>query len=167
MKVYRPPVGLMFYEGAPRLLRSPASIIPFDPPTMTALSSRPIRPWWPKPSSQRRSTRRRTLGRLRRSLGVCGSGFVRELPDGVIPRRYGVNVVVADDVARACIDDSEGDSLDAVLAAVQAAWAWDRRHDGYGVPEDCDLLEGWIVDPVTKPSVNSSITRVRPVFQDC
>ena len=34
-----------------------------------------------------------------------------------------------------------------------------------GCPKDCDLVEGWIVDPVTQPSVNSSITRVRPVFR--
>ena len=91
--------------------------------------------------------------------------IVRGLTRGVIPRRYGVNIALAHDVAQACIDDGAGDSLDAVLAAVQAAWSWGQRYDGYGVPEDCDLVEGSIVDPVTKPSVNSSITRVRPVFQ--
>ena len=66
---------------------------------------------------------------------------------------------------RVCIDDADGDSLDAVLAAVQAAWSWVRRDEDYGVPQDCDRVEGWIVDPVTQPSVNSSITRVRPVFR--
>ena len=65
----------------------------------------------------------------------------------------------------ACVDDVTGDSIDAVCAAVQAAWAQQQRNDGYGVPQDCDLAEGWIVDPVTRPSVNSSITRVRPVFR--
>ena len=165
MKVYRPPVGLMFYEGAPRLLRSPANIIPVRPtdddrivveayPALVAQTVVAKAPY--------KATDAGEAETLARSLR---ERIVRELPNGVIPRRYGVNVVLADDVARACIDDSEGDSLDAVLAAVQAAWSWDRRHDGYGVPEDCDLLEGWIVDPVTKPSVNSSITRVRPVFQ--
>src|SRR5207249_11801038 len=85
--------------------------------------------------------------------------------DGSLRARYKISVDLTDSLGRVCIDDAEGDSLDAVLAAVQAAWAWLRREDGYGVPEDCDLAEGWIVDPVTQPSVNSSITRVRPVFQ--
>jgi hypothetical protein len=70
-----------------------------------------------------------------------------------------------DDIARTCIEDAEGDSLDAVLAGIQAVWAWMRREATYGVPCDCDPGEGWIVDPLTQPSVNSSITRVRPVFQ--
>jgi hypothetical protein len=70
---------------------------------------------------------------------------------------------MGESLRRMCVDDAEGDSIDAVLAAVQAAWSWVRRNDGYGVPQDCDLVEGWIVDPVTQPSVNSSITRVRAV----
>jgi hypothetical protein len=45
------------------------------------------------------------------------------------------------------VDDASGDSLDAVLCMVQAAWA-QARHDAgdvhYGLPV-CDPLEGWIV----------------------
>jgi hypothetical protein len=41
------------------------------------------------------------------------------------------------------IDDASGDRLDAVLAALQAAWAAGRP--GYGLPADIDPLEGWIV----------------------
>ena len=36
-----------------------------------------------------------------------------------------------------------GDSLDAVLCLMQAAWASERP--GYGLPADIDPLEGWIV----------------------
>lgn len=46
-----------------------------------------------------------------------------------------------------CLDDPKGDKLDAVLCAMQAAWSWSQRQARYGVPNDCDLLEGWIVDP--------------------
>jgi len=31
-------------------------------------------------------------------------------------------------------------------AALQAAWAWTRRTEGWGVPQESDPLEGWIVD---------------------
>jgi hypothetical protein len=45
------------------------------------------------------------------------------------------------------IDDATGDSLDAVLCMLQAAWAQvqhARGHAAYGLPA-CDPLEGWIV----------------------
>src|SRR5207249_4368766 len=105
------------------------------------------------------------LGEAQTTARAARERMVQKLADGSLRARYKISVDLTDSLGRVCIDDAEGDSLDAVLAAVQAAWAWLRRDDGYGVPEDCDLAEGWIVDPVTQPSVNSSITRVRPVFQ--
>jgi Protein of unknown function (DUF429) len=45
------------------------------------------------------------------------------------------------------VDDATGDSLDAVLCMVQAAWAQAQHEAGdahYGLPV-CDPLEGWIV----------------------
>ena len=45
------------------------------------------------------------------------------------------------------VDDASGDSLDAVLCMVQAAWAQAQHEAGdahYGLPA-CDPLEGWIV----------------------
>ena len=45
------------------------------------------------------------------------------------------------------VDDASGDSLDAVLCMVQAAWAQSQFEAGdahYGLPK-CDPLEGWIV----------------------
>jgi hypothetical protein len=45
------------------------------------------------------------------------------------------------------IDDPMGDTLDALLCAIQAAWAYTQREHGYGIPATCDPLEGWIVDP--------------------
>jgi hypothetical protein len=44
------------------------------------------------------------------------------------------------------IKNSNGDQLDALLCAVQAAWAWSRRDANYGIPSTADPLEGWIVD---------------------
>jgi hypothetical protein len=31
--------------------------------------------------------------------------------------------------------------------AVQAAWAYSQADNNFGIPVDCDPLEGWIVDP--------------------
>ncbi len=44
--------------------------------------------------------------------------------------------------------DASGDSLDAVLCLIQAAWASQRHAEGdalYGLPPGLDPLEGWIV----------------------
>ena len=46
------------------------------------------------------------------------------------------------------VADASGDSLDAVLCLLQAAWALEREAAGaprWGLPADVDLLEGWIV----------------------
>ena len=43
------------------------------------------------------------------------------------------------------IQDASGDSLDAVLCLVQAAWAARHGAPRYGLPEEFDPLEGWIV----------------------
>jgi hypothetical protein len=46
------------------------------------------------------------------------------------------------------IDDATGDSLDAVLCLVQAAWAQQQQatgHPRYGLPSEVDPLEGWII----------------------
>ena len=43
------------------------------------------------------------------------------------------------------IQDASGDSLDAVLCLTQAAWAARQGAPRYGLPEQFDPLEGWIV----------------------
>jgi hypothetical protein len=45
----------------------------------------------------------------------------------------------------ALVQDASGDSLDAVLCLVQAAWAAQQGAPAYGLPADLDPLEGWIV----------------------
>jgi hypothetical protein len=45
------------------------------------------------------------------------------------------------------VRDPSADALDSLLCAVQAAWAYEKRDEGYGVPPECDPDEGWILDP--------------------
>jgi hypothetical protein len=62
---------------------------------------------------------------------------------------YGVAVQMDGRLDAGLIEDKEGDLLDAVLCAVQAAWAYTKRRSGpapYGIPPGHDH-EGWIVDP--------------------
>jgi hypothetical protein len=43
--------------------------------------------------------------------------------------------------------DPSADALDSLLCAVQAAWAFSKKNEGWGVPPECDPDEGWILDP--------------------
>ena len=46
------------------------------------------------------------------------------------------------------VDDAKGDSLDAVLCLMQAAWAKIQHKQGailYGLPANIDPIEGWII----------------------
>lgn len=147
-KLYGVPVGKMFYEGAPRLLNSPASIIPMR---MNA-DSRVIIEAYPSIIARRYIDRRsykndtpakqtEALEQARRDIisGIQSAGF-RDI--------YGFDLFLPDAITEICIEDATGDRLDAVLCCVQAAWAWGRRDQGYGVPNDVDLAEGWITDPL-------------------
>ncbi|WP_298933825.1 DUF429 domain-containing protein [uncultured Ramlibacter sp.] len=50
----------------------------------------------------------------------------------------------------AVVADASGDSLDAVLCLVQAAWAQQQGAPRYGLPEQLDPLEGWILTVESK-----------------
>ena len=164
-KLYGVPVALMFYEGAPRLLRSAVSVIPVRPNA----DDRIVVEAYPAVVARALVGKERYKPTERGDVQAVARGvrdrIVQKLSDGSLFARYRLRVDLSENLDQVCIDDAEGDSLDAVLAAVQAAWSWVRRDGSYGVPQDCDLVEGWIVDPVTQPSVNSSVTRVRPVFR--
>jgi hypothetical protein len=62
--------------------------------------------------------------------------------------RLGLRLKVSHAQRDALVDDARGDTLDAVLCLMQAAWAQTRHDAGdalYGLPSDLDPLEGWIV----------------------
>ena len=82
--------------------------------------------------------RRHRRTRLVRLLSAVGNpfGFVLSASAGLLS---------------SLVSDASGDRLDAVLCAMQAAWAWDRRKQNYGLPADVDALEGWIA-MVPRPS---------------
>jgi hypothetical protein len=51
----------------------------------------------------------------------------------------------SDTLAADFIADPSSDRLDAVLCGVQTAWAC--AQPDFGIPSECHLAEGWIVDP--------------------
>lgn len=156
MKLYGTPVAKMFFEGAPRLRRTglhlPVLRPTDDPRTVLeaypGLAARNL--VGPRRSYKAETKRRQTAARrkVRREL-------VAALQGEAVRRVYGFPVRLHPHLAASLVEDGKGDRLDAVLCAVQAAWAWRAVGDGgtgggaWGIPPGCDRLEGWIVDPAT------------------
>ena len=59
------------------------------------------------------------------------------------------------------VEDPKGDRLDALLCAVQAAWAWLNRDWLVGNPR-IDPVEGWIADPQIYVAYQIQMRRQRP-----
>jgi len=59
--------------------------------------------------------------------------------------RLGLRLKLSHAQRDALVADAMGDSLDAVLCMVQAAWAARHGAPSYGLPAGLDPLEGWIV----------------------
>ena len=145
MKLDFQPVGKMFFQGAPRILRSGASIVPCALndedrviveayPALAAEALAETRSY--KSDDKSRQTPEQRAARRR---------IVGALTGERCKNTYGLVVRLDSTECRSLVDDPGGDLLDAVLCALQAAWSSLQPH--YGVPETCDLLEGWIVDP--------------------
>jgi len=142
------PVGKMFFVGAPLLTRSPCTVVPFRngraeagivvegyPKLVAAkaVGKSVYKNDSPSPESHAQTEVRKSI------LQWIQGKDAREC--------YGFTLKLNDVVAEKCLHDTKGDKLDATLCAMQAAWAWTQRHNRYGIPDHCDQLEGWIVDP--------------------
>lgn len=147
MMLVRVPVGKMFFEGAPRLLQAGVSIQPclVRDDTRVALEAYPTlvaRRWIGNRSYKTDAVKQQTEAmRFAREEIVSGLRSVQAKIN------FSFDVHLNDRDADQVIGDGSGDRLDALLCAVQAAWAYTQRDRNFGIPQDCDALEGWIVDP--------------------
>ena len=141
MKWVNPPVAYMLHAGVPLLMDAgvdlpglhagdPARIALEGYPGLLArevLGARSYKSDARARQTVERQTARRDLvdalraGRTRLGLRLCTTEAQRDV----------------------LIDDASADRLDAVLCLMQAAWASTRAR--YGLPENVDPIEGWIV----------------------
>lgn len=148
MRIFRVPVGKMFYQGAPRLLASGVSVEPCRPTDdpRVALEAYPA------------VVARRFLGRAgyksdekRKQTPVqraAREALVDGLASEALKREYGFTVAMSDSWRETFAADAPADALDSLLCAVQAAWSYRNKDRGWGVPPECDPDEGWILDPL-------------------
>ena len=140
MKWVNPPVAYMLHAGAPLLLQANVTI-PFmhagDPQRIAfeaypGLVARSITRASYKNDAPAMQTPERRAARLE---------IIEALENGDYPQHVKLD---AGSSRQALLDDGSGDLLDAVLCALLAAWAWQRRDAAYGLPPH-DPLEGWII----------------------
>lgn len=143
MKLYGTPVGLMFYEGAPRLLRAGVTI----PGLLDGDRERIVVEAYPGVLARgligRRGYKQDTKAKQTDEQRQARADLLNALRSDTLRATYGFTVEAPDSL----IDDPGADELDALLCAIQAAWAWTRRANNYGMPPTTDRLEGWIAEP--------------------
>jgi hypothetical protein len=140
------PVGKMFFRGAPHLLKCCASILPCQPrsddrivlETYPALVARR----WLGNDSYKSDQRGKQTPKQREMRSKIINNLHSRLTEF-----YGLDIRLSHQDIHVMLDDPSADYLDAVLCAVQTAWAYAHRVEGYGIPDAADCLEGWIVDP--------------------
>lgn len=147
MMLFRVPVGKMFYRGAPRLLSSNISVVPCRPrdDDRVAVEAYPAvvaRRFLGRTSYKNDEKRKQSSEQkdTRKSL-------VSGLQSATLEEDYGFKVELDGGWRDRFIEEPGADALDSLLCAVQAAWAYTRRESDYGIPTECDSLEGWILDP--------------------
>lgn len=143
------PVGLMFFEGAPRLLQAGVHL----PHFYNGDTDRVVLEGYPGLVARsligRTSYKNDNPAKQSEAHARARKMLLTELLSGRCADIYGFTLRAPIRYA----DDPTGDELDAVLCAIQAAWGWCHRDRGYGAPAVYDRLEGWICDPaVLKPT---------------
>lgn len=143
-KLDRVPVAKMFFEGAPRLVRAGVCI----PHVLEGDRSRIVVEAYPGALARNMVGRASYKGdrrdeRANRRLKVRVEMFEKIVGDDLYDS-FGFRV----EAMRTIVEDPLGDCLDALLAAMQAAWAWGLRERGFGAPADVDTAEGWIAHPI-------------------
>jgi hypothetical protein len=104
---------------------------------------RPIPGCWRARCWAGRATRATTRGNRRHSGGSAASILLAALQAG--RTRLALRLATNAELRTQLIDDGRGDTLDAALCLMQAAWGWQRGAPDYGLPMPVDPLEGWIV----------------------
>jgi Protein of unknown function (DUF429) len=143
MKWVNPPVAFMLHAGAPRLLAAGVHLpgLHDGDKARVALEGYPgllAREVLGNRSYKSDDKAKQTPERL-----IARKDLITALELG--QTRLGLRLKLTHAQRDLLVGDAKGDSLDAVLCLVQAAWAQEQGPPLYGLPVDADALEGWIV----------------------
>lgn len=146
MKWVNPPVAYMLHAGVPLLLAAGVHLpgLHAGDPQRVALEAYPG--LLARELLGRRSYKSDERARQTPERFIARKDLLTALEDG--RTRLGLQLRLSHAQRDALAQDASGDSLDAVLCLLQAAWGAGRHAAGdalYGLPAELDRLEGWIV----------------------
>jgi hypothetical protein len=137
MKLVNPPVALMFHEGAPRVAASGVDV----PALSKGDSARVALEAYPGLLARKHLGIRESYKSDSRTEHTPGRKAARRRI--VEAMKAGRPLGIALETKLDLVADGSGDTLDAVICAVQAAWA--ARQPRYGLPQHVPPAEGWII----------------------
>ncbi len=146
MKWVNPPVAYMLHAGMPLLIDAGVEIPGLRPgdPARVALEAYPG--LLAREILGRRSYKSDEVAKQTAERFIARKDLIAGLEAGTT--RLGLRLAPTHAQRDLLAGDASGDSLDAVLCLVQAAWAVRQHARGdprYGLPAGMDPLEGWIV----------------------
>ncbi len=158
LKLVNPPVGLMFLECTPRLLRAQVTIPGLHrggrgrsgDAHRVALEAYPGFTARSLVAGSYKSDERAKQTPQRRAARQI---MLRRLRSGDHP--LALQLTASRARLAELVDDPSGDTLDATIAAMQAGWSLLRSGERFGLPRRIDPLEGWIAT-VPDPKVSST-----------
>lgn len=146
MKWVNPPVAYMLHAGVPLLLDAGVHLPGLHPGDARRVALEAYPGLLAREVLQRRSYKSDDRAKQTPDRLIARKDLVNALELG--STRLGLRLKLSHAQRDALVDDASGDTLDAVLCLLQAAWA-DTRHAAgdplYGLPSGLDPLEGWIV----------------------
>jgi hypothetical protein len=144
-KIYNPPVGKMFYEGATRLYHTPLSIEPMRSTHDNRIVIEVYPALFVRRYIGRASYKSDTRAKQTREQQAARMELLRALQAKAFYHEYHFNIALSQESRQRLVEDVAGDKLDAVICAIEAAWSWNQRNENLGIPENIDSNEGWIV----------------------
>lgn len=160
MKWVNPPVAYMLQAGVPPLLEAgvelPGLWTPEPLPGCRRVALEAYPGLLARELIGRRSYKSDDKARQTADRRTAREDLLHALTQGRsrLGLRLKLTVVQCDEL----LSDARGDSLDAALCLLQAAWAWCRHREGdarWGLPADLDDLEGWILSAPTNGFVDT------------
>ena len=143
MKWVNPPVAYMLHAGVPRLLAAGVHLPGLHEGDLRRIALEGYPGLLAREVLGQRSYKSDDKAKQTPERLIARKDLITALEHG--QTRLGLRLKVTHAQRDALIDDASGDSLDAVLCLLQAAWGARQGAPRYGLPEDMDALEGWIV----------------------
>jgi hypothetical protein len=141
MKWVNPPVAFMLHAGVPRLIAAGVHLAGHREGGDDRVALEAYPGLLARELIARRSYKSDTKAAQTPERLIARKDIVDALEQG--RTRLGLRLKLSHAQRDELVADASGDSLDAVLAMVQAAWAAEQPR--YGWPAGVDPLEGWIV----------------------